>query len=148
MEENSTVTTGNQQETAGSNAEVQDNRQEKMFTQEEVNGFVQSRIGRLRGQIEKEARAEYDKKLAELTEREHKLMIKERLQALNMSLELADIITCTDAEDLDKKLKSLNAIYGRKEEQKESTGIIQVGNGGDPTAPVTRKDLIREAMGL
>ena len=148
MEENSTVTTGNQQETAGSNAEVQDNRQEKMFTQEEVNGFVQSRIGRLRGQIEKEARAEYDKKLTELTEREHKLMIKERLQALNMSLELADIITCTDAEDLDKKLKSLNAIYGRKEEQKESTGIIQVGNGGDPTAPVTRKDPIREAMGL
>lgn len=148
MEENSTVTTGSQQENAGSNAEVQDNKPEKMFTQEEVNGFVQSRIGRLRGQIEKEARAEYDKKLVELTEREHKLMIKERLQALNMSLELADIITCTDAEDLDKKLESLNAIYGRKEEQKESTGIVRIGNGGDPTAPVTHKDPIREAMGL
>lgn len=148
MEENSTVTTGNQQETAGSNAEVQDNRQEKMFTQEEVNGFVQSRIGRLRGQIEKEARAEYDKKLAELAERERKLMVKERLQERNMPQELADIITCTDAEDLDKKLESLNAIYGRKEEQKESTGFMQVGNGGDPKTPATHKDPIREAMGL
>ena len=146
--EDSTVTTGSQQENAGSNADVQETKQGKLFTQEEVNGFVQNRIGRLKGQLEKEARAEYDKKLGELEERERKLMVKERLQALDMPRELANIITCTDEEDLDKKLNSLNAIYGRKEEQKESTGFVQIGNGGDPKAPVTHNDPIREAMGL
>ena len=61
MEENMN-TTGTQTETMGNETEVQGTAQEgknkgaKVFTQEEVNGFVQSRIARMKGQITKEAK--------------------------------------------------------------------------------------------
>ena len=104
MEENmnteqSTQDMGTEAEAQGATGE----EKEKLFTQEEVNGFIQSRLSRLRGQINKEVRAEYDQKLSDLTARENRLIVKEALSNRGMPRELADVITCTDEEDLNSK---------------------------------------------
>ncbi len=106
MEENTASTEQlTQAGNAGNETEVQEaprdgkSKEPKLFTQEEVNSFVQSRISRLKGQIEKESRATYEQKAAELEARERKLMVKEELNTRGMAKELADVITCTDEED-------------------------------------------------
>lgn len=152
MEENTTMTEQTQAENMGNESEAQGitGKDGKLFTQDEVNSFVQSRISRMKGQITKEARTEYGQKLAELEAREMKLLVKERLNDRGMSKELADIITCADEKDIDSKLDAIQKIYGsqgaaRKEDK--PTGFIQVGaasnNGQMPVA-----DPVRKAMGL
>lgn len=156
MEENTNMTEQTQAENMGNESEAQGADQagagsekgQKLFTQEEVNGFVQSRIARMKGQLSKEAQAEYSQKLAELEAREMKLIVRERLSDRGMPKELADIITCVDEKDIDSKLDALQKIYGsqgaaRKEDK--PTGFVQVGaasNNGQMPDPV------RKAMGL
>lgn len=152
MEENTNMTEQTQAENMGTESETQGaaGKEGKLFTQEEVNSFVQSRIARMKGQLSKEAQAEYSQKLAELEAREMKLMVKERLSDRGMPKELADIITCVDEKDIDSKLDALQKIYGsqgaaRKEDK--PTGFVQVGaasNNGQ--LPVS--DPVRKAMGL
>lgn len=153
MEENTNVTEQTTQaENMGSEAEVQGAAGEgkKTFTQEEVNSFVQSRIARLRGQIEKDSKAEYEKRFAELEAREMKLMAKEKLSERGMPRELAEIITCTDEKDLENKLEALQKIYGDKAKEEKPKGFVMVGarpaesNGRLPTG----SDPVRRAMGL
>lgn len=124
-------------------------KEPKLFTQEEVNGFVQSRVNRLRGQIEKDSKVEYEQKLAELQAREMKLTVKERLSDRGMPKELADIITCADEKDIDSKLDALQKIYGNKAKEKEekSTGFVKVGVAGT-TGVMYNPDPVRKAMGL
>lgn len=152
MEENTTMTEQTQAGNMGNEPEAQGaaGKEGKLFTQEEVNGFVQSRISRMKGQVTKEAQAEYIQKLAELEAREMKLLVKERLSDRGMPKELADIITCADEKDIDSKLDALQKIYGgqgaaRKEDR--PTGFVQIGaasnNGQLPVA-----DPVRKAMGL
>lgn len=157
MEENTNMTEQTQAENMGNETEVRgadqatagSGKDQKLFTQEEVNSFVQSRVSRLKGQISKEAQAEYSQKLAELQAREMKLLVKEQLDARDMPRELADIITCTDEKDLTNKLEALQKIYGSQgaAKEKQPIGFIQVGAGGDPHAmPVANP--VRKAMGL
>lgn len=155
MEENmNTTEQATQAENMGSETEVQGTPQEgkgkeqKLFTQEEVNGFVQSRISRMKGQINKEAKAEYEQKLSELQAREMKLMVKEKLNERGMSYELADIITCTDEEDLNSKLDALNKIYGGNatKEKEVPTGFVIGATGGNRIGEGV--DPVRNAMGL
>lgn len=160
MEENTSVTDQTTQaENMGNEAEVQGATGEgkKTFTQEEVNGFVQSRIARLKGQIEKESKAEYEKRFAELEAREMKLMAKEKLSDRGMPRELADIITCTDENDLDSKLDALQKIYGDKAKEKEEPksgfrplgkGFMQVGAPYRDHHDYEPADPVRKAMGL
>lgn len=119
---------------------------QKMFTQEEVNGFVQSRISRMRGQIEKESKATYEQKLADLETREMKLLVKEKLSDRGMPKELADIITCTSEEDINAKLDALQKIYGRDAEKKEAPKGFSVGVPN--TGMQAQSDPVRDAMGL
>lgn len=145
-EDVNTTEQGTQTENTGE-ADVQGSR--KLFTQEEVNGFVQSRISRMRGQIEKENRAAYDQKLQELQAREMKLLVKERLQDRGMSKELADVITCTDEQDLDNKLNMLQKIYGgTSAKENKPSGFIQIGAANDGGAGIRDTDPVRKAMGL
>lgn len=156
MEENTNMTEQTQAENMGNETEVQgadqaaagSGKEQKLFTQEEVNSVVQSRISRLKSQITKEASAEYNQKLTELQARESKLMVKEALHERNMPRELADIITCTDENDLNAKLEALQKIYGDKAKEKEAkpTGFIQIGAPGDPYAMPSNP--VRKAMGL
>lgn len=144
MEENTNVVAENDdnQGNAGGNGQ-------KLFTQEEVNSFVQSRLSRYKGQLEKEGNREYDQKMQELHQREMKLLVREHLSERSMPKELADIITCTDETDLKRKLDALQK-YGSSVAEKENekpTGFIQVGapvGSGNTQGP----DPIRKAMGL
>lgn len=121
---------------------------QKLFTQEEVNSFVQSRLSRYKAQADRENQESYSRKMQELQQREMKLLVKEQLSARGMSGELADIITCTDENDLKRKLDTLQKVYGGSAagKKEESTGF-QIGayrNG----EPVSGPDPIRKAMGL
>lgn len=152
MEENTTITEQQTQaEEMGNEAQGTPKegkgKETKLFTQEEVNGFVQSRISRMRGQIEKEGKAAYEQKLAELEAREMKLLVKEKLSERGMPKELAEIITCTDEEDIATKLDALQKIYGSNAEKKEapkgfSIGVPNTGIGAQQCDP------LRNAMGL
>lgn len=153
MEENNNMGMQTQADNMGNETEVQGQasnsigKNQKLFTQEEVNGFVQSRISRMKDQAVKEAKAEYSKKLAELQEREMKLLVKEKLSDRGMPKELSDIITCTDEDDLNVKLDALQKIYGSDaKKNEEPTGFIQVGAGN--TGNVPGPDPVRKAMGL
>lgn len=142
--------TGNETEVQGKAQEGSGNGQ-KTFTQDEVNNFVQSRISRMKGQLAKEAKAEYEQKLADLQSREMKLLVKEKLSDRGMPKELADIITCTDEDDLNRKLDKLSAIYGGDAVKKEkpTTGFVQIGaSGGSSGIGAVSVDPVRRAMGL
>ena len=143
---------GTQPEEMGHASEVQGSGQEgkeqKTFTQEEVNSFIQSRISRMRSQVEKEVKEEYDQKLSDLQSRELKLLMKEKLEERGMDKGLANILTCTDEKDLEEKLNELNRIYGRNHtEKKQETvpGFRQIGVGNQDRK---HADPVRKAMGL
>ena len=124
---------------------------QKTFTQEEVNGIIQSRVSRMKSQTMKEVRAEYDQKLAQLQNREMQLLVKEQLHERGMPLELAAVVTCTDEKDLKVKLDVLQQVYGSSGKQKEepSAGFLRIG-AADPENgyPSAGPDPVREAMGL
>lgn len=153
MEDNTNMTEQTQAENMGNETEVQgtSEKDQKLFTQEEVNKFVQSRLSREKGQIAKGVQAEYDQKLAELQAREMKVLIKEQLDVRGMPRKLADIITCTDETDLKQKLDALNEIYGSSDsakDKKEPTGFIQIGASTSSNYGVQTVDPYRKAMGL
>ena len=138
---------GTQADNMGTDTNAQGNGKDKLFTQDEVNSFIQSRMSRMKAQASKEAEAEYNKRLAVLEARERKLLVKEQLSARGMSADLAEVITCTDENDLKAKLDKLQAIYGSgKQEEKQPTGFIQVGGANAPGQ--TGSDPVRAAMGL
>lgn len=121
---------------------------DKRFTQEEVNSFIQSRLGRMKDQAAKEIKAEYDKKFADLQAREMRLLVREQLSTRGMSVDLADVITCTDENDLKAKLDKLQQIYGSsKKEEKQEGGFIHVGAARGSDQPAS-SDPVRAAMGL
>lgn len=121
---------------------------DKRFTQEEVNSFIQSRLGRMKDQAAKEVKAEYDKKFADLQTREMRLLAREQLSIRGMSADLADVITCADENDLKAKLDKLQQIYGSsKKEEKQAAGFVQVGVSRDSDQPAS-SDPVRAAMGL
>ena len=121
---------------------------DKRFTQEEVNSFIQSRLGRMKDQAAKEVKAEYDKKFADLQTREMRLLVREQLSIRGMSADLADVITCADENDLKAKLDKLQQIYGSsKKEEKQAAGFVQVGVSRDSDQPAS-SDPVRAAMGL
>ena len=141
-----------QAENMGNETEVQGaagGEKGKLFTQDEVNSFIQSRVSRMKAQAAKDAKAEYDQKLADLQAREMKLLIKEQLSKRGMSAELADIITCADEDDLSNKLDTLQKIYGDKAKKEESpSGHVQVGAFIPKHMQTFNRDPVREAMGM
>lgn len=138
-------------------AEGQEQAQsEKLFTQEEVNSFIQARIGQMKRQASKESTGELDARAKELDAREMKIAMKEKLMEKGMPLELADVISCNDVSEIDDKLQKLNNIYGTKKEDNKKDGANGSGNGfiigtsgKDPLIPIHGSyDPIRSAMGL
>ena len=153
MEENTSTVTGNELQEGMENEDTQGKaggNGQKLFTQEEVNSFVQSRLSRYKSQLEKEGNREYDQKMQELHQREMRLLVREQLSERDMPKELADIITCTDETDLKQKLDTLQK-YGSsaaEKKNKEPTGFIQIGAGGGSGGITHGPDPIRKAMGL
>lgn len=147
-----------QAENMGNESEVQgtSGKEQKLFTQEEVNDFMQSRITRMKAQAAKEAQAEYEQKFAELEARSAKLMVKDRLSDRGMPRELADIITCTDENDLDSKLDALQKIYGKQkaglqEPEEPEAGFRPLRMGAEDSSQQGLQaggNPVRKAMGL
>lgn len=128
---------------------------DKHFTQEEVNSFIQSRLGRMKDQAVKEARAEYEQKLAEVHAKEMQLLLKEQLSARGMNVALANVITCTDEEDLKAKLDVLQSCFG----DQPKGGFYRLDKSGNKIAGSESQymrntkqkpeiDPIRAAMGI
>ncbi len=99
----------------------------KTFTQDEVNGFVQSRISRMKGQIEKQLKADYDAKSQELRQREMRLTVREALSERGMPKELSEIITCSDEEDMNTKLDALAKICSNQAQANEPSMGFRFG---------------------
>jgi len=126
--------------------------EQKLFTQEEVNNFIQARLTQMKKQAAKESQAEIEQRLADLTERENRLLVREELHKRQMPAELADIITGTDAADIGTKLDKLAEIYGKVgsqtgEEKAVMPGGFRIGGNSD-IAGQKKKDKVREAFGL
>lgn len=135
-------------EETGAEGTQETGKSEKLFTQEEVNSFIQSRISQMKRQASKETSAELEQRMKELDEREMRLSVREELGKRGMPAELADIITCSSVEEIGTKLDRLNEIYGNKQkEQQEAPRGFQIGGGGAGNEG-KRHDAIREAMGL
>lgn len=122
----------------------------RTFTQEEVNNIVQNRVNRLKEQVTKESKSEYEQKLADLQAREMKLIIKEKLDERGMPRELAEVLNCASEDEINIKLDALQKIYGNSSKEmhteENSTGfrVIGVENNGMNQAD----DPVRKAMGL
>lgn len=122
---------------------------QRLFTQEEVNSLIQARVSRVKGQVSRDSQAEYEQKLADLQAREMKLLVREKLDERKMPRELADIITCTDEEDLTKKLDAIQKIYGSNaREESKPQGFIRVGAASGGYSGADGSDPVRKAMGL
>ena len=120
---------------------------QKLFTQDEVNGLIQARLARAKEQAGKDAKAEYDQKMADLQARELRLTLKEKLDAREMPRGLVDILNCTSEEDIDEKLDALQKIYG--EHQKGVPKGFRVGaSSGFTFSTPPGPDPVRKAMGL
>ena len=123
----------------------------KTFTQEEVNNFIQSRFSRMKAQAAKENEAAFSEREKALHDREMKLLVKEQLSARGMSMDLADVITCTDEKDLNTKLDTLQKVYSSSDTVKksEASGFVQIGAGNNSASGFTTShDPVRAAMGL
>lgn len=151
MEERTNVTESNTQlENGGNEPEQGQGKTGKMLSQEEVNGIIQNRIGQMKKQAAKEVETEYSQKMQELQTREMKIAVKEALSERKMPMELADIITCSDVNDLKSKLDTIQKIYSGKEAavtEKKQVGGFRIGADG-PQSPYVGKDPVRKAMGL
>lgn len=150
MEENMSMNEQTTQaENMGNESPVQ-NKQEKLFTQDEVNAFVKSQVARMMRKATKDQEADYNQRMADLQARETRMYLKEQLQERGMAKELADIIDGTDADDINKKLDAIEKIYGGKAAKKEgSAGFIQVGAPGHSDDYINYgPDPVRKAMGL
>ena len=95
-----------QPETTGAETQETTSEKEKLFTQEEVNSFVQSRVQRLRSQISKESNAEYEQKMADLSKREMQLVAKEKLLDSGLPKDLAGLITGENEEEIEAKIEN------------------------------------------
>ena len=149
MEENTKAENNTRMENEGNESEQGQGKSGKTFTQDEVNGIVQSRISQMKKQAAKEQEAEYVQKMQELQAREMKISVRETLIERKMPMELADIITCADANDLKSKLDIIQKIYGSKEAAEKPKSGFRIGTDGTPTTRVgLGKDPVRKAMGI
>ena len=151
MDENQSMEQQTQNTGENVTAQETETRGKKLFTQDEVNGFLQARLSRMKSQASKEAQVELEQKMADLTAREMKLMVREKLQDRGMPRELADVISCADEKEIETKLDALQRIYGggtAAKEKEQPAGFTQVGTGGGQSGFVTTTDPVRKAMGL
>ena len=134
------------QETGEETAQ-QEAAKEKLFTQDEVNSFIQARLAQMKKQASKESSAELEARIKELDEREMRLSVREELSKRGMPVELAEIISCSSVDEIGTKLDRLNEIYGKKQESgKAPREGFQIGGSSDNDKG--GHDAIREAMGL
>lgn len=141
--------------------ENQEMGQEKMFTQEEVNKIVQSRLARART----ETSPELSQREADLNKRELQLDARERLADAGLPKELVNALNCSDKETMENSIKAILAVVGPRNTNSGYRFVIPegakpgsdgfyrisggVGGGGPSSQRHKNSDAeIRKAMGL
>lgn len=145
-----TSTEGTQASTEG----VQQNG--KVFTQDDVNRIVQERLAKEKGKasnnedFERKA-AELDKRTSELDARENRLNAVSALRDAGYPDELADVIKCSNADELKKSMEIIDKIikertpegWSKDLEAKRSKIVFSA-----PIHSLPSDNGIRSAMGL
>lgn len=121
-------------------------KEERLFTQEEVNGFIQSRLGQMKKQAAKESAAELGQREKELEAREMRLAVREELEKRGMPKGLSEVVSGSSLEEIGSKLDKINEIYGKKDGAEEGGARgFQIGSG---QGEESQMDALREAFGL
>lgn len=126
-----------------------DQKQEKLFTQDEVNRIVGERLARVKTEVSPGLQ-ERDRAL---TEREMLLDARERLMEAGLPKELISAINCRTKEDMENSIKVIQRLYGNagvheKPVYRVSGGIYGNSNGSGHRSGVDDPASIRKAMGL
>lgn len=127
------------------NADQSGENKEKMFTQEEVNKIVKSRLSR-----DRDTRSNQELREQTLRDREQSLLVREALLDRGMPRELSDIIKFSDEKDLISKLDILDKLLNsnkKEESDSQAKGFRQIGVGRNDGS-VSGTDPVRKAMGL
>lgn len=122
---------------------------EKLFTQDEVNEIVKSRLARERKTLNTGSNQEV--KEQSLHDRELSLLERETLFTRGLPKELAGMIKFTDEKDLNSKLDILDNLLSNSNKKEESDSLVhgfrQIGVGRD-NGSSRGVDPVRKAMGL
>ena len=119
-------------------------KEDRVFTKDEVNSIIKSRLHGMRKSASKKAEAEYMAKLAELEEKEKLLNAKVLAKENNLPEELAEVLANSTNVDLTLELLKNHV---KVEKNNNSTGFQVIG-AGRPDGKRGRYDPIREAMGI
>lgn len=128
----------------------------KTFTQDDVNRIVQERLAKEKGKassnedFEKKT-AELERKQAELLEKENRLNALTALRSAGYPDELADVIRCSNADELKKSMELIDKIIKERtpsEQDKENEANKAAFAFTMPMQNSSVKDDVRAAMGL
>ena len=128
----------------------------KTFTQDDVNRIVQERLAKEKGKassnedFEKKT-AELDRRTSELEARENRLNALTALRSAGYPDELADVIRCSNADELKKSMELIDKIIKERTPEGWSKELEQKRSRIVFTAPMhttPENDGIRKAMGL
>lgn len=128
----------------------------RTFTQDDVNRIVQERLAKEKGKassnedFEKKT-AELERKQAELLEKENRLNALTALRSAGYPDELADVIRCSNEDELKKSMELIDKIikertpegWSKELEAKRSRIVF-----GAPIHSLPSDNGIRSAMGL
>lgn len=145
----------NQQETNTAEGKMNNQQQEKLFTQADLDRIIGERLARVKTETSPEIQAREQK----CTQRELRLDARERLADAGLPKELLSAINCSTKEDMENSIKVIQSIYGSDKEPSKtayrvtggaSTGKMSTmpGQGYNYRSGVDNPASIRAAMGL
>lgn len=92
--------------------DVQEQKHEKLFTQEQVNEIIKKRLKEQKK--EKENEQNFEEREVELSKREKRMDCREYVVKKGYPEELLDIIDTSDVEEFKQKADKANGVYERQ----------------------------------
>ena len=129
----------------------------KTFTQDDVNRIVQERLAKEKSKASgnddfQKRSEELDKRTAELDAKESRLNALEALRGAGYPDELADVIKCSNADELKKSMEIIDKIITERTPKGWKPELEAKRSRIIPTVPMSSgplpSDGIRKAMGL
>lgn len=148
---NPDTATGEESQAAGEQQNTQE--EVKTFTQDEVNDIVQKRLVKQRERLSKAFQEErqtsdLEERERNITKRELKADVLEKLAGAGLPSSLAELINYDNAEDCEKSLKEVGAIFNQslseaiKHKARQSTPTESGGSGW------AKPDRLAQAFGV
>ena len=125
----------------------QGNKIGKMFTQDEVNQIVQSRLARFKN--ESANNIDYSGREAALTKREMQLTAREALMDAGLPKEMIGAVNTNSKEEMENSINILKSFFGSNGKAKSTYRVVSGGvpSGGN-AGGYDSDSAIRKAMGL